>query len=88
VPGRSHLTPIAVFLLAIGIAGVFLTGCKTREEEEREQARLDSLRQDSLRPVNNPYKFGQGNDQYNRQREALGNLDSLSSVPQPAVPNR
>jgi len=63
-----------------------IAGCRTPDEQRREAARLDSLRQDSLRPVNNPYKLGQGNDQYNRQRETLGNLDSLVTPPQPSIP--
>ena len=62
-------------------------GCgRTPEERRREEARLDSLRNDSMRPVVNPYKLGQGTDQYNRQREALGNLDSLVTPRQPPIP--
>jgi hypothetical protein len=64
------------------------TGCKTRWEREKEQAHLDSLRQDSARPVVNPYKMGQGTSQYNAQRENLGNLDSLVTPAQPTVPRR
>ena len=73
------------FVLIILTVSIINFHCQSREEEQREQARLDSLRQDSLRPVNNPYKFGQGNDQYDRQRETLGNLDSLVTPQQPSV---
>ena len=52
-------------------------GCRTRSERLKEQARQDSLMRDSSRPAGNPYKLGQGTDQYNRERENLGNLDSL-----------
>jgi hypothetical protein len=72
-----------LILLAVSVVNFH---CQTREEAQRDQARLDSLRQDSLRPVNNPYKLGQGNDQYDRNRETLGNLDSLVTPPQPSVP--
>ena len=72
VPGTACLAVIGVL-----IVGQTLTGCKTRQDRLREQARRDSLMQDSSRRPDNPYKLGQGNDQYNRERENLGNLDSL-----------
>lgn len=78
---------VLVFILAVLIS-IVLNDCRSPDEQRREAARLDSLRRDSLRPVNNPYKFGQGNDQYNRQREALGNIDSLVTPQQPGIPNR
>lgn len=78
---------IAAFVLIVLAVSLMNFGCQSPEEERREQARLDSLKQDSLRPVNNPYKFGQGNDQYDRQRETLGNLDSLVTPQQPSIPN-
>lgn len=76
------------YLAAVGLIVLMIAGCRSPDEQRREKARLDSLRQDSLRPVNNPYKFGQGNDQYDRQRETLGNLDSLVTPPQPSIPGR
>lgn len=75
-------------ILALVLFSLSVFSCQSAEEQRREAARLDSLRRDSLRPVNNPYKFGQGNDQYNRQREVLGNLDSLVTPAQPSVPVR
>jgi hypothetical protein len=77
----SLLLPGSVLVIVVMIAG-----CRSPEEERRDAARLDSLRRDSLRPVDNPYKLPQGNDQYNRQRETLGNLDSLVTPPQPSIP--
>ncbi|GEM_PF-3118644 len=80
--------PKSVLCVVICAVALCLSDCRSPDEQRRDEARLDSLRRDSLRPVNNPYKFGQGNDQYNRQRETLGNLDSLVTPPQPAIPNR
>ena len=60
--------------------------CKSPMERKKEAARLDSLRKDSTRPVFNPYKQGQGTGMYNRERENLGNLDSLVTPQQPSVP--
>ena len=62
--------------------------CKTRREREAEQARLDSLYNDSTRKVSNPYKPPSGVEQYNRQREALGDLNQYTTPPQPTVPER
>ncbi len=76
-----------VLALLTGLMAAAIFDCRTPDEQRRDEARLDSLRRDSLRPVNNPYKFGQGNDQYNRQRETLGNLDSLVTPPQPSLPD-
>ena len=77
-------------LVMILVAASCLTAlqCKSPAERRREAARLDSLRRDSLRPVLNPYKKGQGTAMYNRERENLGNLDSLVTPQQPAVPGR
>ena len=61
--------------------------CKTRKEREAEQAHLDSLYRDSTNKFN-PYKIGQGTDQYNRQREALGDINKLTTPEQPKVPGR
>ena len=77
----------AILLLLLCGASLISIECQTPDERRKEAARLDSLRNDSTRPVNNPYKFGQGNDQYDRQRETLGNLDSLVTPPQPSIPN-
>ena len=67
---------------------VMAAGCQSPRERRKEAAHLDSLRRDSTRPVNNPYKFGQGTQMYNQQREALGNLDSMVTPQQPAIPGR
>ena len=57
---------------------------KSEERRLREQAQMDSLRrEDSLRKAWNPYKLGQGNDAYNRQRENLGDLNKLVTPDQP-----
>ncbi len=77
-----------VLVLLFLVMSIFLCECRSPDEQRRDEARLDSLRQDSVRKMNNPYKFGQGNDQYDRQRETLGNLDSLVTPPQPAIPAR
>jgi hypothetical protein len=62
--------------------------CKTRREREAEQAHLDSLYNDSTRKVSNPYKPSNGVEQYNRQREALGDINQYTTPPQPTVPER
>ena len=62
--------------------------CKTRREREAEQAHLDSLYNDSTRQVSNAYRPSNGVDQYNRQREALGDINQYTTPPQPAVPAR
>jgi hypothetical protein len=61
-------------------------GCKRPSERRKEQARLDSLKNDTSRPAYNPYKFGQGNAQYNRERENLGSIDSLVTPAAPSPP--
>lgn len=78
----SRLTPLAVLLIVV-VPGMFQEGCKRPSERRKEQARLDSIRTDTARPAYNPYKFGQGNAQYNRERENLGNIDSLVTPPAP-----
>ena len=81
--------PGAVAYLLVGLilvtSPVVLGGCKRPSERRKEQARLDSLRNDTARPSINPYKSGQGTAQYNRERENLGNLDSLVTPPKPNV---
>ena len=76
---------LLVCIIYIGFA-LLATGCKSPIERRKDAARLDSLRRDSTRPVNNPYKMGQGTGMYNRERENLGNLDSLVTPQQPAIP--
>ena len=74
---------------ALVIAGLLISlNCKTRREREAEQAHLDSLYNDSTRKVFNPYKPSNGVDQFNRQREALGDINQYTTPPQPAVPER
>ncbi len=77
----------SVLLLSI-LVGCVIAGCKSPIERRKDAAHLDSLRRDSTRPVNNPYKFGQGTEMYNQQRENLGRLDSLVTPEQPSVPGR
>jgi hypothetical protein len=77
------LAPLIVLLLLL--APLFEGGCKRPSERRREQARLDSLARDSARPADNPYKYPRGNAQYNRERENLGNIDSLVTPPTPAA---
>ncbi len=74
---------IAIVVIASILA---VGGCKRPSERRKEQARLDSLRNDTARPSINPYKMGEGTAQYDRERENLGNLDSLVTPPQPVVP--
>ena len=76
---------VATLIVLVVVSSLALD-CKSPAERKREAAHLDSLRRDSLRPVLNPYKMGQGTDLYNRERENLGNLDSLVTPQQPAVP--
>jgi len=76
VPGRGWGIACLTFLLVLVFAAGG-AGCRKRADRLREQSRLDSLMRDSSRRPDNPYKLGQGNDQYNRERENLGNLDSL-----------
>jgi len=73
--------PAAIVILLISLTLVPGAGCKRPSERRKEQARLDSLRRDTARPAINPYKMGQGTAQYNRERENLGNLDSLVTPP-------
>ncbi len=49
---------------------------------------MEGIRKESTKSAPNPYKLGQGTQVYDAQRDALGNLDSAASPPQPAVPNR
>jgi len=87
-PATSSALVPGIACLAVTCLLVFsqtLTGCKKREDRLREQVRQDSLMRDSSRRPDNPYKLGQGNDQYNRERENLGNLDSLVR-PAPTTP--
>ena len=84
---KIRVSNAAVVLLVVLVSWV-MNDCRSPDQRRRDAARLDSLRADSLRVVNNPYKLGQGNDQYNRQRESLGNLDSLVTPQQPTIPNR
>ena len=69
------------------LVSILLTSinCRSRREREARQAHLDSLYRDSTNKFN-PYKIGQGTDQYNRQREALGDINKLTTPPQPTVP--
>jgi hypothetical protein len=80
----SRFLPYILFVALLFVA----VGCKSPIERRREAALLDSLRRDSARPVNNPYKYGQGTQMYNQERENLGNIDSLVTPQQPAIPNR
>ena len=78
------------FLAGCALIVVFflMAGCKTPLERRKEAAHLDSLRNDSARPALNPYKPTHGNEIYNNERENLGNLDSMVTPQQPALPNR
>jgi hypothetical protein len=76
-------TAAPVVLALVVLASLTMDGCKRPSERRKEQARLDSLKNDTARPAYNPYKFGQGNTQYNRERENLGNLDSLVAPASP-----
>jgi hypothetical protein len=71
----------AVLLAALVLPALLQEGCKRPSERRKERARLDSIRADTARPAYNPYKLGQGTAQYNRERENLGNLDSLVTPP-------
>ena len=79
------ISPLFLVLLLF-LSPVLHDGCKRPSERRKEQSRLDSLRRDTARPAYNPYKFGQGNTQYNRERENLGNIDSLVTPANPAAP--
>jgi hypothetical protein len=72
--------------LILLIAFSWFIGCKSPIERRNEAAHLDSLRRDSTRPRVNAYKFGQGTEMYNQERENLGNLDSLVTPQQPPLP--
>lgn len=88
-PGREARTVLQGVLLAVLLSILLISlNCKTRKEREAEQAHLDSLYNDSTRKVSNPYKPSNGVDQYNRQREAMGDLNQYTTPPQPAVPER
>ena len=73
----------AIVLMGAGC----VMGCQTPIERRKEAAHLDSLRMDSARPPNNPYRLGKGTEMYNQERENLGNLDSLVTPQQPTVPS-
>lgn len=60
-------------------------GCKPPKGRRMEAARLDSLRRDSLKALYSPDGPGQRTTMYDRERENLGNLDSLVTLQQPAV---
>lgn len=76
VPGVSLLLLLGLLLI---VGGTSCGGGK----RQREMSRLDSLTRDSAQPSPNPYKMGQGTNMYNRERENLGNLDSLVTPAQP-----
>ncbi len=77
-------------MLTVLLSVILLTSinCKTKKEREAEQARLDSLYNDSTRKAFNPYKPSNGVDQYNRQREALGDINQYTTPPPVTVPER
>jgi hypothetical protein len=77
----------ALVLVSLAVALTSLD-CKTRRDREAEQAHLDSLFNDSTRKPLNPYKPSNGVADYNRQREALGDINQYTTPPQPAVPER
>ena len=84
---KSARAGFLLLVAAVAVSTVLSVGCKLRREREAEQAHLDSLYRDSTNKFN-PYKIGQGTDQYNRQREALGDINKLTTPPQPDVPVR
>jgi hypothetical protein len=69
--------PVFVALLACVL---LLPGCK--REESPEQGKKNPPASDSIKPAYNPYKANQ--NLYNRERENLGNLDSLVTPKEPA----
>ncbi len=78
-PSRlRHLLP---FLLVAFLA----FQCQSPKSRRIESARLDSLRQDSARAAAIPHTVEQEKGLYDHERENLGNLDSLVTIPQPAV---
>ncbi len=86
-PPGGILAVLSLVTLVVLLLSGASAGCRKRADRLRDQARQDSLMRDSSRRPDNPYKLGQGNDQYNRERENLGNLDSLvrpgSTIPEP-----
>ncbi|HEV8538569.1 MAG TPA: hypothetical protein VGR15_06560 [Bacteroidota bacterium] len=85
-PTSRVITFFATALLVFFISAASMS-CKSRKEREAKQAHLDSLYRDSTNKIN-PYKPADGTAQYNRQREALGDINKLTTPPQPAVPAR
>ena len=62
--------------------------CQSVDERKHAVAETKRVNQDSSKPMPNPFKVGQGTGIYDRERENLGNLDSLVTLPQPSVPTR
>lgn len=87
-PRRIRFTSFFVLVLVTLAVALTSMDCKTRREREAEQARLDSLFNDSTRKPLNPYKPSNGVADYNRQREALGDINQYTTPPQPAVPEK
>ena len=80
-------TPRILLLILILVQSLIAFQCKSPAERKREKAVADSLRRDSSRHFVDPYKMGQGTQVYDQQRDAVGNLDSLATPPQPSIPN-
>ena len=79
---------LRILLLFIVVAQSLVAfQCKSPAQRKREAAIADSLRRDSSRHFVDPYKMGQGTQVYDQQRDAVGNLDTLVTPPQPAIPN-
>jgi len=80
----SHCIRIA-FLSAL--AALAFTSCQKASERRRLKTEMEGINKESTKSAPNPYKLGQGTQQYDAQRDALGNLDSAASPAQPAIPN-
>ena len=59
--------------------------CQSPKARRIEASRLDSLRRDSARAAATPHTPQQEQGLYDRERENLGNLDSLVTIAQPSV---
>lgn len=84
VHGATSIVALAFITLTVLLTSM---NCNSRRDREAKQAHLDSMYRDSTNKFN-PYKLGQGTNLYNQQREALGDINKLTSQPQPAVPQR
>ncbi|MBI1804787.1 MAG: hypothetical protein HY033_13275 [Ignavibacteriae bacterium] len=83
--GRIQYKPTLYLLLLVCVLSNI--SCQRASNRRRLKAEMESIKKESTKSAPNPYKLGQGTKAYDAQRDALGNLDSAASPPEPVIPN-